>query len=304
MLFAGVLSVQALGLAGCGDPFRSVAELDENPQVLAVAAEPPEVAPGEEVRLEALVHWPAGTPTLVWLVCIPRLGQSFITCLQGEMEELQEPPLCSQAPDARFCVAGVGSSATYRVAQGFFPDDGEAHTFFVNLLVSGDLDGLAACAETLAGGTPTGDCLLTLKRVVVTHGEHRNVNPVVSHLTLDGLALAPGVVALVEPGAEALEDLRLKVGVVVDPGTVDELFPPGEAPRSHTLVASWFTDCGSLGVEKSFLPCVPEGVEGGPSCEIPEVRWKPEISGLCRLHAVVRDGAGGTGWITQEVELR
>jgi hypothetical protein len=300
-----LISAFVLGTAaGCGDPFRSVSELDETPQVLAVRAEPPELGPGEEVTLDALVHWPGGQPLLFWLVCIPNIGESFTTCLQNQFGQLAEPPSCQAEPGARFCVAGVGPSATYRVPQGVFPDDGETHTFFVNMLATSGVEGLEGCAETLSGGAPSEDCLLSLKRVVVTYSDGRNVNPLVSHMTLDGSALAPGQAALVEQAGAGTDDLAFEIGVALDPASVDELFPQGEPPLEFTLVVSWFTDCGRLGVESSFLACWPEVDGGGPGCETPEVRWKPGSSGLCSVHAVVRDGRGGTGFLTQEFEIR
>lgn len=302
-LFAGLLLGIAITASGCGDPFRSVSELDETPQLLAVRAEPPALAPGEDVTLDALVHWPGDAPLLFWLVCIPNLGESFTTCLQNQFGQTMEPPPCQADPQARFCVAGVGSTASYRVPEGIYPDDGETHTFFVNVLATTGVDGLADCAGTLTGGPPNESCLLGLKRVVVTYDETRNANPQVTHLTLDGSALDPG--ALVVPETDAApEDLSVKVGVALLPGSVDELFPVGEPPTEVTLVASWFTDCGALGAEKSFLPCLPEGESGGPECEVPEVTWKPKTSGLCHVHAVVRDGLGGTGFLTQAFELR
>lgn len=302
------LAILAFGVVplanGCGDPFRSVAELDESPQVLALRAEPPALGPGEEVTLDALVHWPDASPILLWLVCIPGLGESITTCLANQFDQTAEPPSCEADPRAKLCVAGVGSRVSYRVPEGIFPDDGEDHTFFVNMLATDSFDGLAACGETLSGGEPNQGCLLSLKRVVVTYAEARNVNPVISQLSLDGSALTPGVTTPVEGAGALPEDLSVKVGVSLLVDSVDELFPDGESPRETTLVASWFTDCGTVGAEQSFLPCWPEGDTGLPGCEVPEVRWKPGASGLCRVHAVVRDGRGGTGFLTQAFEIR
>lgn len=298
------LSGVVMGLAACSDPFRSVAELDETPQVLGVRAEPPDLPPGQDVTLDALVHWPGVVPTLVWLVCIPEIGQDFTTCLSDQFGAAAEPPLCASDPAARFCIAGVGSSVSYRVPEGVFPDDGERHTFFVNMLATRSFDGIAACGEVLAGGSPTEDCLLSLKRVVVTQGDVQNRNPEVSHFTRDGVVLGRLGPVVVDSAGADLEKLSVKIGVALEVASVDELVGPDGEPTDTTLVVSWFTDCGSLDKTASFLDCQAQGEGGGPSCQVPEVGWKPKASGSCRVHAVVRDGQGGIGWATQELEVR
>lgn len=295
--------------AGCGDEFRTAGQLNENPQILAIDSEPPDVPPGAEVELEALVHWPDGAPTLVWLVCIPEVGDTISTCLANAFSQGGgQPPRCDQNPGARFCLGGIGPTLRYRVPLDAFPDDGEPHTFFVNLLATDSLDGFEACGALLAGEAPPSDnCLLAIKRVVVFDGETHNENPAIEHLTLRGSPLGSGEVVL-DPAASGtdLEDYRVMIGVQVDPASVDELRPAeGDAPTEVNLVASWFADCGKMREEKVFVPCAAGDPEAGtgPTCEVAEVRWRPRQSGTCLLHVVVRDGNGGTTWRTQEFRI-
>jgi hypothetical protein len=197
----------------------------------------------------------------------------------------------------------------YRVPPDAFPDDGEQHTIFVNLLATESVDGFEACSALLAGeAPPEQSCLVGIKRIVVFAGPSRNENPAIEHLTLEGSPLGSGEVVL-DPSAtgDDLEDYRVKVGVQVDPASVDELRPAeGDAPEELNLVASWFSDCGKMAEEKLFVRCMPGDEEAGtgPLCELAEVKWRPSQQGTCHMHVVVRDGGGGLVWHTQVFQIR
>jgi hypothetical protein len=295
--------VHAVG-AGCVPDFRSASELDETNQVLAVRVTPPEVNPGGTVTLDALVHWPEGAPMLYWLVCIPDVGDTFMSCLSGRLDSTMDTPFCGVDPADRLCLAGVGDSVDYTVPESIFPDDGEDHTFFVNMLAAGaDIE---TCAEVMMGGAPTSDCLLSLKRVVVSYRDpaELNVNPELAHFVFDGSALDPAAVATVDSTAENIDDLRLEISVTAEATSIDEVYPPGGDPSPFDLVVSFFTTCGQISAEKVFLSCAPSEPTGEPRCEPAGVFWRPETTGPCTLYAVLRDGNGGLGWLTQQLEIR
>jgi len=309
---AALLVLSTLLPVGCGDSFRTAGELDDNPQVLAVRAEPPDVTAGEMVALDALVHWPGGDPTLAWLVCVPQVGDTLSTCLQSAFAASEgAPPLCDVAPPGtRFCLAGVGNQVSYTVPRGVFPDDGETHTIFVNLLASASPDGLVACADVLAGGPSTGDCLLALKRVAVGPGPAWNQNPRIAGVTLGGAPLGASDPIVLSTVGRDMGSFSLRMGVQVDATSVDELFPTDGDPAPVKLVASWFADCGTLDPERSFVPCdpgvpaeLPDVPAEPPSCDLSEVDWNPGQSGTCHLHVVVRDGRGGTDFVSRTVRL-
>ncbi len=302
-LTALVLSLALL--AGCENNLRTAGQLNANPQVLAIEADPPDVAPGDSVSLRALLHWPDGTPSLVWMVCIPNVGDSIRTCLANAFAQNEQPPLCSAAPEARFCIANLGSTMQYTVPLDAFPDDGERHTFFVNLLATDSMDGIETCGAVLAGGAPTQTCLLAIKRVAVQTGTVHNENPAIAFVSIGGAAVGPGDLVL-DPAAagKAVEDYRVKIGVQVDAATVDELTPAEGEPAPVDLVASWFSDCGEIDAEKVFVPCAPADGTDPATCDLVESTWRPKVSGTCHLHVVVRDGNGGTGWLSKTVEVR
>ncbi|MEO7034301.1 MAG: hypothetical protein ABI548_10430 [Polyangiaceae bacterium] len=104
-----VLAPVALSVGGCVPNFDDNLSTIEQPQVLAVQAEPAEVAPGESVQLNALVATPAGNAavaTLTWGLCIARkplteLGPVNTVCIQAP----------SAAPDS---IVALGSGASVK----------------------------------------------------------------------------------------------------------------------------------------------------------------------------------------------
>jgi hypothetical protein len=259
--------------------------------MLGLRATPPEIAPGEEVVLDALVHWPDATPTLVYLVCIPDVGDSLTSCVMNRFSGDQPPPMCSADPAARLCLAGLGDVGRYTLPEGFFPDDGEPHTFFVTALATPGVEGLAECSETLMTGRPSSTCLMGLKRVSVSFAASRNVNPEVAALTVSGETADASVVFPLALGGVAADAFSLALAVQADVDTVDEL---AGATEPFDLVVSWFTDCGSVSASQGFLPCTP-----GEGCAPAAITWKPRTSGECAVHAVLRDARGGIGWRSQ-----
>jgi len=289
---------------GCAPEFRGVSELDENNQVLAVRATPPAVNPGGTVTLDALVHWPVGAPTLFWLVCIPDIGDTFLSCLSNRLDSAADIPFCGVDPAERLCLAGLGNAVQYTLPENAFPDDGKDHTFFVNMVASGG--DIESCADVLTGGEPTADCLLSLKRVVVSYDDpaELNVNPEPAHFVLDGSELDPSAVVTVDVSAETVDDIELEIAVTAEATSIDELYPPGGDPSPFELVVSFFTTCGQVSLEKAFLACAPDEITGEPFCDPATVTWNPKSLGLCTVHAVLRDGNGGVGWLSQQLELR
>jgi hypothetical protein len=286
-------------LSACGEDFAPPSELGEAPQVLAVRATPPDVAPGGTTVFDALVHWPGVDPVLFYLVCIPDVGDSLTSCLTGQFGDATDLPLCVSDPSARLCLAGMGVSASYTVPEDAFPDDGQTHTFFLNVLATESLEGIASCASTLSGGEPTESCMLSVKRVVFSRDATHNANPVVERFLVDAVELEPDATAVVPVGELGIERLDVELGVTVEASSVDETVTTEGEPTSVDLVVSWFTTCGAIDPYRSFLRCEP-GTDGGlPACSPSTVSWEPGMSGPCIVHAVIRDSLGGTAFGSQ-----
>lgn len=291
-----------VSLAAC-ETFPPASELSHENQVLALRATPPEVHPGSRVNLDALVHWPAGAPTLSWLVCLPDVTDDLVTCLPNHLPESSLPPLCADAPAARACVAGVGDAVGYTVPADAFPDDGVQHTIFVYMLASAGANGFGECVDTLAGGPPTFQCLLSIKRVVVSHREPANRNPVPTALVVDGVSLDASALAELDLGGADLETHTLSLGITLDATSIDEVdqtAPSEDEPARLTV--QWFSTCGELADPIVNLEVAADG-GGGIVHDAELTRWKPKQTGACLVHAVVRDENGGAGFFTQRIRI-
>jgi hypothetical protein len=301
-----VLVLLAAALAPACDTFPPASELGDEPQVLALRATPPELPPGATVTLDALVHWPGGAPTLSWLVCLPDVADNVLSCLPSHLPAGAPPPACADDPAARVCVAGIGDVVAYTVPADAFPDDGAPHTIFVYLLASAAPAGFLQCADTLAGGPPTLDCLLSIKRVVISTRDPANRNPVVTALVIDGVTVDPSAIAEVDVATTDLENLALTLGVTLDATSVDELVAPSApaapADAATRLTVQWFTTCGSVADPIVYLDITVDDA-GGLGYDTALTKWKPGQAGACTVHAVVRDAAGGAGYISQQVSI-
>lgn len=288
-----------LGGAACVPDFPPASELGDEPQVLAVRATPPEAAPGEAIRLDALIHWPESTPGLAWLVCIPGPLDDLDTCVSSRFTTLDAVARCEDEPEAALCLAGRDATALYRVPDRLLPADQEELTLYVELVATSLPAGPAACDEAVRDIYPTTDCALSLKRLAVSERPEPNRNPVLLPLLVNGESLdatAPHVLDLggVDPG-----DFKVDLGVSVEPESVDELGMGDPPPDEARLPVLWYTTCGSLGDDAGSVRCARDG-----ECVAHETGWSPKTSGDCTVHVVVRDGRGGVDWLTREFVIQ
>ncbi|MFH2005418.1 MAG: hypothetical protein ABI333_02415 [bacterium] len=304
LLCAGaVLSV------GCLPDFVPASELGEEPQVIVVRASAPEAAPGETVTFDALVHWPAGTVSLTWLVCTPDPEDEADTCVANRLEDPAAVPRCEDEPLAQLCVASRDATASYRIPSLTLPDD-EPRTLFVELVVGGGGggggDSLDACAEAVRTVAPTESCLLAVKGLEVSLSGAPNRNPGLTTLEVDGEPVDATIV-VIESGGVGLEELQVTLSVSASPASVDELdVGEGEEPVEWVrLPVAWYTTCGSYDDDAGGVRCDPPGPgEAEPTCQAVEARWSPITSGDCEVHVVLRDGRGGAAYTTQRFEVR
>jgi len=304
----GLTSASAMAVAtalvasgvSCVPDFTPASRLDESPQVLAVRADPPEAAPGESVRLDALVHWPGESPEYLWLVCVPTAADTIDTCVTTRLGAGGVLlPLCASAPGAPLCYASRDATALYTVpADVGLGEDGTA-TIFLELVVGDDVDG-EDCVRAYRDLNPSGRCLVALKRLAVSV-EAPNINPALRPLAVevDGQPLDATDLISIDPTGAQGDGLVVDLTVSVEPQTVDEVGgddPPDEA----RLPVAWYATCGGFDEDTADLVCEPPLVgQTDPRCDPVSVEWKPEASGECTVHVTVRDGRGGVAWITQ-----
>lgn len=309
-----VTSIMALGVAvavtgvSCVPDFTPASRLDESPQVLAVRADPPEAAPGESVRLDALLHWPGGSPEYLWLVCLPTAADTIDTCVSNRLGAGGVLlPLCASVTPggAPLCYASRDATALYTVPGDIGLGEDGTRTIFLELVVGDDVDG-EDCVRAYRDLDPSGRCLVALKRLAVSavsavSVEAPNINPALRPLALevDGQPVDATDLVPIDPMGELGDELAVSLTVAVKPQSVDEL--GGDAPPDEVrLPVAWYATCGRFDEDTADLVCEPPLTgQTDPRCDSAEVEWKPEASGECTVHVIVRDGRGGVAWITQ-----
>lgn len=257
------------------------------PRLLAVAAEPPEAAPGEAVTFSSLVADPRGEIALqVWTVCPPEAaddqGCSLDFSAIGDdptPEELAalgviaiQPPMTPTWTPGPELLDGVedraeGVYATVQVAA--FPASALDDTSNVDF-------------STVEVG---------FKRLVVSEALTPNTNPRVSAFQVDGQDIPDGAVVEVDAGE------RYVLTVVVDPTSVESYVYVGidDLPedRVEDPYTTWYASGGTLGQSLTLHPTH-------------DVDWyapdEPGIEGS--WWAVIRDRRGGLVWRSQRWRAR
>lgn len=288
-------------LTGCNSQFKPETLVDSL-RVLAITANPPEVAPGESAQLDILQldpSRPGGKTTVVWVGCEPDPIDFNRSACNDTSALLQPTAFATFPPGVR--ILGFGTRAGYASAPTLF--DGVAADDPVRSNgTSGPVLGVVIGEEVkptssdeelrvLFGRIERQEVqtVMALTRVTVTERLQKNQNPKLAALEQDGVAQPRGA------------KLQLRAGATVSlvPRVTDssrETFtlqlPSGPAERSETLVASWYSTSGRFdqarvdvtggAVTKFIVP----GSSAVPEDPVPEKRTGT-------IWVVVRDGRGG-----------
>ncbi len=200
----------AIVLGACGPALPSTSVVDKL-RILAVQAEPPEVAPGQATVLTMLGVEPvvpgaevAPPPTpsplsAFWLACSESsasLSTSVLPCGFGASDAAAAlPPSCAADPDAPVCIVGTGLNAAYTASTRALAraPSGRA-TILLTVVLADDPDGALGCLMGAAqhGGTPRNPdhCVIAFKELTVIDpvkypASMRNHNPQLTDLQLE-----------------------------------------------------------------------------------------------------------------------
>lgn len=294
----------ALGASGCGPQFTPETVVDSL-RILAVIAEPPEVAPGEPSNLRIVQSDPsrAGSPnTVIWVGCEPDprdLGRS--AC--NDASFLLKPTLITDYPPG-LNLLGFGATGVYRSTTGVFdtlePDNLIRQTGSVGqvmAVVVGEDVPLTATGEELKAifqrienkETPT---VVGISRVIVSQKPKKNQNPTISGLTFDGAPLPRLARLLVKAGQ------KVSLGVRVPDAareSYDELLSTGPVPKRESLVGAWYSSNGRFSRERFDVDSpepttfIAPGAAEFPTDPVPDKR-------LGSIWLVVRDNRGGQAY--------
>jgi hypothetical protein len=334
--FLAAAAALALAASGaCSNDLPAASFIDKL-RVLAVRAEPPEVAPGQPTTLDYLAVEPplpqndAGiTPSplsAVWLACALPSGSLTVTpCGIGSgMSAATMPPLCADEPSAPLCLIGTNASETYT------PDinalAGAASTqLLLTVAVADTPDGAAGCLLDIANndGIPTNPdhCVISIKRLDISDPAQRTIPPNANPTIAQYYATTPSGygITLDAPGgtwqyAPPGDDLAWWDVAAIRADDAAQLKSDG---TYEALTASWFTTAGSIDGDRSIY--LPPGCNDPASCtdQIPEdgadtLWFAPtaaqaagfvDQSGVVDFWAVIRDDRGGVGWSAGSLTL-
>jgi hypothetical protein len=250
-------------LVACDSDFTPYNEL-EGTRVLAIAAEPAMLLPGQDARLSALVTGP--TPTYRWRWCPVTLGPNAGHACAIVRDDLE-----------------LSTSSTAIVA---WPSDAES-----------------LCAVAAATPAPAEsvrlDCTSDRPVIAIQLDVESEAGKVSAVWPLElGRADRPlnrnPILAAVRTGDAMLEDgMRMTTGSVVP---LELVASATIAEAGESLKVSWFISGGEIDRNRT-------GYEpGGDFAALTRNDWTlPTEGGTAELHLVIRDDRGGVGWLSRHL---
>jgi hypothetical protein len=296
---ARVLAV--LGLCACGGQFTPETLVDSL-KVLAITADPPEVAPGQSATLgivELDPSRPGGVTTVVWVGCEPDPIDFNRSACNDTSALLQPTAFADFPPGVR--ILGFGTRAGYASATTLFDgvDAGDPVRFngtsgpALAVVIGEQINPTSSNAELRDLFTRVENkqvqSVFALTRVTVSEKPQKNQNPGLLGLAVDGVVQPTNAKLQVHAG----QTVQLVPQVAPDAKETWVLeLPTGNVPQTETLVTSWYSTGGRFSVPRVDLDSGLTTVFTAPgSASIANDPVPDKRSGT--LWAVLRDGRGG-----------
>lgn len=304
----GLVVITGLLTVGCGASFPPETLVDSL-RVLAVTAEPPEVAPGEPANLSVLYSDPSrvgGASTVLWVGCEPDpqdLGRS--PCNDATI--LLQPTKISDYPQG-LQLLGFGPRASYKSTAGVFdvlepanPIRRSGSIGQVMALVVGEEVDPGATSEKLRGyferiEKHETQAVVALTRILVSEKPQaeRNLNPTLGRLEVNGQPLPVGARLAVQAGA--VVELSMKIDAAAAQTYVEQQ-PTGPVTKTEKVVGAWYSTRGRFDRERFDVAGAPITHFTAPgSTQFPDDTVPERRTGSVWL--VVRDDRGGQAFAT------
>jgi hypothetical protein len=284
-------------------------------RVLAVRAEPPEVAPGAAAALDLLIVDPYAPAegrarSFLWLACATPAGTSAAACAQFATDPSAALPGVSTGdltlascddPDGSLtggglCLVGADETVTFTPPTDFLVagDASRAVTLFV-AAATGDTDALTCVMQLVNEGSIATDCQVSYKQLTVSGSATPNQNPGLAVVSLDDADLPDGEVTPVGPGDHVLK------ATAVD-GSAESFTASDGTAKTEVLLLSWYVAApapgdpastrapGKLKLYRTELPTTSD-----------ETYTAPTEAGDVTLWVVIRDDRGGVGWLQRSL---
>jgi hypothetical protein len=311
----------AVLIAGCGSDLPSASFIDKL-RVLAVRAEPPEVAPGAPTRLGRLAVEPPVPSATDDAGALAPLSTLWLAC--GLPSGVSVPLPCGVGPDAPgFQVIGSDAEVSYTPDGSSLGSDGTGEVL-LTVVVADTPGGAAGCLAGVGqSGLPAEPdrCVIALKRLTVSDPARvlapPNANPSLTSFTVEDSGGAPEPLADASmsyaSASYAVAGKAMTLATTRADGAA-EIKPDG---TYEALSISWFSDGGKIDGGRSALD--PPGCSSQADCakkppvsgastswDPPGAKPQPTAApdGTVRFWAVVRDDRGGVNWLSGSAHPR
>jgi len=288
------LPVALLLTAGCYEqPELSESWQLDRLRILAVAADPAEPQPGEDVDFSALVWSPDGVePTTIWFACLPDAADEFgceiDPALLSEFENLDPDTLTPDQLAALYeqaQAAGLIGVTPYLDPTWTAPED--ALDGLDDLAAQEGVSALVTIQALPADAESADDVELAYKRVPISLADTPNHNPAFDGWSVAGVDLADGGTASVAAG----ETVSITAGLS-DDSIEDYVYTDDDGTtetRTEEPYYTWYATDGEFDYTTSLWPTT-------------TVRYTaPEGGDGAQIVVTIRDRRGGMAWATLTV---
>lgn len=276
------LMLNALACHGCSDDFDPSSRV-VNLRVLAVQADHPSAAPGQEVRLQALYYDPEERPlSWAWGPCASAGSSSAIACAQGI--------------DLANMTVGVDPSFTFTVpaaaADDATPTVGVAVVACPGTIVSGETAGIPLrCLDAQGRALDINAFEVGMKRLFVRTRDE-NHNPSLEMVLWDGERWPEGEEREARCDGDSKKCKKHKLEVRA-PDAEERTIDVDGRPITEQAIVQFYGTGGTFEDDVRTL-------------DEPDTTWQPrpeDRDRLLTLWFVVRDDRGGVTWTDRQVRV-
>jgi len=280
-----MLALNALACHGCSDDFDPASRV-VSLRVLAVQADHPTAAPGEEVKLTALYYDPADR-ALTWAfgLCTDRTSSAALACAQSlDLAAMSVGPAASYALTIPAPEPGASSAAGDSLGVAVIACPGS--------LVPGDTAGIpVVCLDGAGRKLALNDFEVGMKRIFI-RGRDENHNPQIEMVLWDGERWPEGELreARCDSDGRRCRKHRLEVRA---PGAEESATDVDGRGIREQVVAQFYATGGTFEDEVRVI-------------DEADTTWQPRAEDrgqTLRLWFVVRDDRGGVTWTERQVHV-
>lgn len=277
-------------------------------RVLGVQAEPPEIAPGQQTFLNALVYDPKLYPEqmiYIWVYCEPSRDSALGTKC-ADVDTIRNPSsflggLLGQGDPSiqvrLFDHARSKYTASANLLAGMTADQKRRGVNVDVIMLAFESTDLTEVLFDVNSGDPKIPMVITLKTLHVAEGtEDTNRNPKIEALRVQGVE-TEAETTVRYPGLKRIELSALPSGDSLQKFT--RYLPDGTVlVQDEELSVSWFTTAGSF--EEGFATAARTSGANPIHLLLDPTNVKESAT---EVYAVLRDGRGGTDWAVRTIKV-